>query len=209
MVALSSRSEAEVIGYDRAHVYQLVLDRWGSFDHGHLAFGEATEARGKTASQQGQALNTLFITETMRVAEVTHGYGPNSWVRFSPMRFQMPNEDLPPTTMSSVQQVRLGHSGPQTPARWPAHLSSSWRVEQHATIPRTVCKVLVSSGDDAETQNVDEGEYGWLVSTDRQSSVYSLHCTGVTHSLIVTALGDDEYFNIRHIELGFFWAGVK
>lgn len=207
---VSSRSNTANLAYDRAHTYQLGLDRWGSFDHNHMAFGSELGARQKQAEQAMRSDAYAYMTHTFRIHLVDHMAGdPNSWVRLSPLRLQLPNEDLPPSTVSSVQEIRLGHSGPGYETAWPAHLVSSWRREQEATDRATRCKIIINSGDDAETKTVDEGEYAWLVSADRQSSLYACHTTGIAHSLVITALDAGEYFNIRHVELGFFWAGVK
>lgn len=207
---VSSKSDPGLPHYDRAHVYQLVLDRWGSFDYQHIALGASTGAARERAQQEVQRLGYVYMSPTGRLRLVDHQGPVNSFVRFSPMRLQMPQEEaLPPSTVSSVQEIRIGMSGPGTPFRPTSALLSSWRREREENDRATVCKVLISSGDDAETRNVDEGEYAWLVSRDRQSAIYSCHSTGIAHSVLVTALAEDEFFHIRHLELGFFWAGVK
>lgn len=207
---VSSRTEPALPFYDRAHCYQLDLDRWGSFDHEHLAFGWSTRQGQHRAGQEWRPGFYGYFTPARRLISVNHKSGnPASFVRFSPVRLQLPQEDVPPSTVISVQSIRVGCAGPGGALTTPAHLSSSWRQEQETTQRISSFDVFISAGDDAETQNVDEGEYAQLVSRDRQSALYSCHATGIAHSLVISALRADQHFDLRHIEIGFFWAGIK
>lgn len=209
---LSSRSDFGLPYYDRAHVFQFLLEKWGSFDRGHLTFGDAgpAEGAGDRALQQLADFGYSYLDQAARLIVVDHTTGnPDSFVRFSPVRLQLPQEDLPPATMISVQQVRLGLGPGPTIPRVPFALQSSWEREAYITARTTNCRVLLSGGWDDRTQNDDEGEYAQLVDRSALSAIYACHVTGITHTLVLTALDEDQHFHIRHVELGFFWAGVK
>lgn len=207
---VSSRTSPFLPYYDRAHCYQVNMDRWGCFDHDHLGFGWSMRQGQHVEGQEWRPGFYGYFTPLRRLVSVDHKTGnPSSFIRFNPVRLQLPNEDLPPTTVISVEMLRIGMSRPGGTPQYPAGLASSWRQQEEEILPASNFDVFVRGGDDAETQNADEGEYAFIVSRDRQSATYSCHVTGVTHSVVISALSADKYFDLRHIEIGFFWAGIK
>lgn len=194
------------LGYSSAHVLQLDYDRWGSFDWPHKSVGPTKRGNRMRLNLPGAG----FIGADGVVNDMENGPGAHAWVKFSPIRFQAPQEPaLPATTLTSVQEVRLGTSLPRgkEPDALPFGLVSNWDREAFRGPPRTKCNVLVSGGWDENTANLDEGEYATLVLANAATAVYAVDVTGLTHSVFVICEADDHYFNISHVEATFFLAG--
>lgn len=207
---VSSTCEAGEVGYDRAHVYQFELDRWGSFNHRHLHVGyqHANDERDRGfygfADMQG------------RYCEVDHQ--PRnfiSWVKFTPVRLADPGaQGIGAEMVSSVQGIRLGVSKPfwrqreYNPREHKAGLYSSWYTDKqdHEHVSNFAC--IISSGFDSTTYVVDEQEHAQLTNRTDESMLFSCHSTGLAHNLIVSAENENCYYDISHIEISYFFAGV-
>jgi hypothetical protein len=202
---VSSRESPADLHYARAHVYQRTVDRWGSFDYAHLHVGYGRRA-GKYTTE---SMNYGFISDTLRMCVVDHRPTIGNWLRFSPMRLQMAQEDVPATTICSVQEVRLGHSRPHWPAD-PTHgLQSHWLSQKRAEQFPTRSAVYLSGGWDSETQNLDEGRALTITKPGQNTSVYVGHVTGITHSLALRTEHSGEHYEITSVEMSFFFSGRK
>ena len=196
-------------GYARAHVYQLPLERWGSFNQPHLSIGTG-RLNGEIAAQITGPRHFAVIGEDFKLKR----FDPmlptaRSWVKFTPMRFQIPQEDTQVETFSSVQGVRVGLSGHAAPYKPTTALRSSWTDDKLAEHRPSIFDLLISSGLDAETSAIDEESYCQMVTRTSDIAMYSCHSTGLNHVITAAALEQHEHFDIRQIEMSFFWAGVK
>ena len=205
---VSSRTGLD-FGYSRAHVYQTAMERWGSFNFPHLFIG--------FGRNDGEIPNQLVYRRHFGTINETGGvviHDPmkahvRAWVKFTPMRLQIPQEDVLVETMTSVQGIRLGIGSPDAATVPNASLRSSWVVDQIDEERHTHFHLMVSSGTDATTEWPDEQTYAQQISRTRDIATYSCHSTGVNHVLTATALEPDQHFDIRHIEMSYFFAGVK
>jgi hypothetical protein len=202
---VSSKSDDTLPWYDRAHVYQFAQDRWGSFNHAHLHAGFG---RPNAIIEQNHPFYG-FINPAGQMCRVDHRPRVGSWVRFSPMRLQLPNEPIPASTVSSVQEVRLGTSRPPWTPAPNFGLSSSWLTDKRAAQHATKCEILLSGGWDSETQNVDEAATLMITSRGQNTLIAVGHVTGITHSLTLNTELPDEYFDVSTVEFSFFFAGQK
>ena len=202
---VSSRLAAEDVWYAHAHVLQRALDRWGSFnyDHVHVGYGR------REAKTTIDSMNYGFINAASRVCHVDHRPTVGNWLRFSPMRLQMAQEDVPATTICSVQEVRLGNSRPQWSATPTLGLTSHWLDTKRAEQNPTRCAVYLSGGWDSETQNQDEGRALTPTLPAQNTNVYVGHVTGITHSLVLRTEKPGEHYEITSVEISFFFSGRK
>ena len=205
---VSSRGQDEqVLGYSRAHVFQPEIEKWGCFDYPHLTVGRAR--RSTIQPDLG------FMDAAGRFKDVDHslhGIG-NSWVKFSPVRLQIPNDQsLPPGTMTATQDFKIGVGMPNWSPEPGLQLASAWanlEVKQFTPLPATHAQFFVYSGFDAETPNNDMQQ--WLHEVSRHHSVlYAVATsTGVLHTMGALADAVGEFFHITSIEIGYTYAGVK
>ena len=203
---VSSRSEAFSPYYDRAHFLQLDVERWGSFDFPHTFPG----FRRHHDSVLLEDTHWAFLDEQLAVQFVDNRPHTNAWVRFSPQRLQAPNEpELPASTVTSVQEIRIGCSQPVWQQSPTAGLRSSWLSEKKSHTPPSHFDLLIASGWDGETQNVDELEYATLLDRSEHTALFKAHSTGITHTLMATTDRPERYFHLDHIEMTFFLAGVR
>jgi len=203
-IFISSRGASG--NYQAAHVYQMDYERWGSFDHPHKVIGPGARGALGGVNYHGAA----FIDPAGALVDIVTGAVVDSWVKFSPLRLQLPQEPtLPATTLISVQEIRLGtERGPgHRLANLPFGLISHWQIERFRGRPATKCDVLLSGGWDDNTQNLDEGEYATLLKSNMETAIYVCDVTGLTHSLYVTCTEPDHHFSISHVEASFFFAG--
>lgn len=202
---VSSRREGATYNhYDRAHVHQFDLDRWGSFNHDHIHFGFGRHEEAAKNPHYG------FIDSALRYCIVDHTPREyTSWVKCTPHRFVAPNEDVSPNMLSSVQSLRVGVSKPAWEQTYKADLASSWFEDKqiHENIGRF--DVIVAAGNDSNVAAGDESEYAYMVHRDDQIASYSCHTTGSDHTIFFIARGFEYHFDISHIEVGFFYSGVK
>jgi len=209
-IFMSVRAPAGVGGpagrYDKAHVFQLDYEKWGSFDKPHRFVGPGFY--GALGANNTQLAG--FIDDNGALCDITHGPGQDSWVKFSPFRLQLPQEpSLPATTLISVQELRFGAEmalGREV-AQHPFGLVSGWEQERFRAVEPTKCDVLISGGWDANTQNSDQGEYAMLTYANAETAVYVCDVTGLTHSVYVECSAPDHHFTISHVEASFFFAG--
>lgn len=206
---ISSKITPGNVVYNRAHVYQFEIDRWGSFNHEHQHVGFGHGEKDCVAHFYG------FLDGTGRYCKVDHV--PRdflSWVKFTPTRLEVPQEQgLGIEAQTSVQELRLGFSKPEwhgdTSVLQKATLTSSWAATKTDHEHVTKCDVLVASGDDANTVVVDENEYAHLLNRTEQIATYTLHTTGTSHTVFVIADEPTYHYDLSHIEVGYFFAGVK
>ena len=195
--------------YSRAHILQLVMDKWSVFVGEHK-----TVTSGRVDSEIGaQRVDMRFFGLLLPSSEYARIDLQNnereSWIKFTPMRLQIPDQPVTAETLSSVQGVRVGHSAPAWQAPVKAGLQSSFAAEEPKEHINSRFKLLVASADGADQPLIDEQEYGHLVHRNSKTSQYSLHCTGVDHSLFITAVDEIESYDIRHVEIDYFFAGIK
>lgn len=205
---LSSRRGDEE-GYTRAHVFQRGLGRWGTFTGEHLAWGWG-RLNDEVALQRNDHRHlgyympsgTYVMLDAQQPAE-------KCWVKFAPFVLSAPDGQLQGQLVSSVQEVRLG-AGPESwQTDWKGQLHSPWAQDEDDEYAPGFFDVLVSASDGAGTRLSDEEEYAQLRQRDRNVATYTVHATGVAHNIIVTALRPDQHFDLRHIEVGYFFAGYK
>lgn len=195
--------------YTRAHVYQIELDKWGSYDFEHLFIGYGRRD-AERAQQQAYERHFGIIDENAEWVRHDPNNGTAaSWVKFTPMRLQIPNEDMLVHTMTSVQGLRVGVGPPNFTANPSGRLRSSWVVDAVDVQKPSVFDMFVASGLDANTEWPDEGNYARETDRTHEVIAYACHSTGVVHSLIAIALNTNQHFDIRHIEMSYFFAGVK
>lgn len=195
--------------YERAHVFQLVLDRWACFNEAHVTIGSGRDDNEVFV----QVVNQRFfgiITAAGSYSRIDlRSASGRSWIKFSPMRLQIPDENVTAETITSVQGVRVGHSHPVWDVAKVAGLQSSFAAAEDTEHAPSKFKLLISSADGYDETLGDEQAYGALVNKSKKVSQYALHTTGVAHTLIITALDQSETFDIQHIEIDYFWAGIK
>ena len=192
--------------YTRAHVWQIELDKWGAYNYPHSGLADWHEDVEITLQKR-----EFGHVAALRTAGLVHHdhQSPrgSSWIKLSPVRLQVPQE-LPARTVTSVQEVRLGTKEPPWVAAGFAGLQSPWRMKRTDEVHPTQARVLLHGGDGAVEVTGDEIEY--LTPFRRTSTVshYTCHVTGVALTLYVIALANDEHFDIRHVEMTYFYAGV-
>ena len=202
---VSSRDDPADLHYARAHVYQTGLDRWGSFDHEHLHVGRAR----RSGINNIEFMHYGYINAGSRFVYVDHSPPNRSWIRFSPMRLQLPQEEIPATTICSIEQVRLGRSRPPWNEDPTFGLQSNWLTRRRAVQHPTRCAVYLSGGWDSETQNVDEGRALLETVPGQNTGVYVGHVTGITHSLVLKVENTGDYYDVSSVEMSYFFAGQK
>lgn len=203
-IFVSSRGSSG--NYQAAHVYQMDYERWGSFDHPHKVIGPGARGALGGVNYHGAA----FINPAGVLFDIVTGAVTDSWVKFSPLRLQLPQEPtLPTSTLISVQEIRLGtERGPgHRLAALPFSFVSNWQIERFRGRQPTKCDVLLSGGWDDNTQNLDQGEYATLVHSNMETALYVCDVTGLTHSLYIACTAADHHFSISHVEATFFFAG--
>jgi hypothetical protein len=202
---VSSRGNVFAAFYSRAHVYQFDIDRWGSFNFEHLFVGYDR----KEDSTLLEDVHFAFIDAGSVIQLVDHRPHADAWVRLTPQRLQLPNEiPMPATSITAVQQIRLGTKKPAHQKPQPMKLRSSWLAEKRDHIPESNFYLMISGGFDSESQNADEGEYATLLRRDENTAVYTCHNTGINHTLLVATDEPDHFFQIDHIEITYILAGV-
>lgn len=208
---VSSKTSGLDLHYSRAHVLQLQLDRWGSMNNGHLGVGVGKQDRAATGHRLQDTESYGLFLPNGALARADHlPRDFPSWVRFSGVRLQIPQEEsLPAETVTSVQGIRAGTGKPWQGVPTKGNLQSSWFAQTEAAEPETNFDLLIVSSDDEDTPNPDEQEYAQETLRTRSVTTYACHSTGVVHSLIATAFEPGQYFSLRHLELTYFFAGVK
>ena len=198
-VAVSSKSIPDLAAYDRAHVFQTDIERWGSFDEHHTVFGPPANAEHQFT----------FLRSILQLRGVDHRNRAGSWVRVSPMRLQLPQEpSLNEGAITSVQSIRLGTSKRFDALHTPVQqFQSTWGGSKRAAERETNCAVYISGGWDAETQNVDQGVTATLVHFNERTRHYACDTTGMTHTITIATEFPEQYFEVNSIELGFYLAG--
>lgn len=206
-VFVSSRPNDTIVGYSRAHVFQPEVSKWGSFDWRHLTVGQSR--RTDVVADIG------WVDQGGRlhyVDEVTGG-APSSWIRFSPMRLQMPTDpSLPPTTVTATQDWRLGIGHSPWTLRSPLGLLSSWeglKQPTSAPLPATKAKYYAYGGWDTGQANLTEKIELMPVTVGSDSIHLVGTTTGINHSFVVAADTADEAFFITSLEIGYVFAGFK
>ena len=198
-IAVSSKSASDFAAYDRAHVFQTDLERWGSFNEHHTVFGPAVSS----------AHQFTFLRSILQLRGVTHTERAGSWVRFSPMRLQLPQEPtLNEGTITSLQSIRLGTGKRLDEFHRPVNFfQSAWGASKREAETPTNCAVYVSGGWDTETQNVDQNVLATLVHYNERTRHYACDTTGITHTVTVATEFPEQFFEVTSVELGFFLAG--
>ncbi len=197
------------LGYERAHVFQPEVGKWGCFDNKHLMVGRARLS-------QIQA-DLGYFDHLGRLQRVDHASTENleSWVKFSPVRLQVPNDmNITPNLLTATQDFRIGVQQPGWPVAHSLSLASSWAKREPAAgavaMPPTQCRFFVASGFSAEEANGPMKQ--WLHEVSRQASVVYMvgTSTGILHTFGAIAEGaSNEYFCITSVEIGYTLAGVK
>lgn len=205
---VSSRGSDDLAGYSRAHVYQPDMQKWGSFNLAHLHVG-----RGTAAAQMAD-LNFINTAGKVRLVQHKIGAARKSWIKFSPMRLQAPNEpSVPAGAMSTVQGARVGVGSPVWEGASPSlSLASQWadaKRKPELSMPGTLARFFCAGGFDDYEPNVDQQI--WMVEVSRHDNMIYLagSTSGVTHTFGALAETSDEFFHITSLELDFTFTGVK
>lgn len=206
-IFVSSREADDVLGYTRAHVFQPEQAKWGCFDWRHLHVGQSRRATVQPD------MGWLDHGGRLHVVDHTLASATNSWVKFSPVRLQMPtDQSLPPGTVTATQDWRIGTS----PSGWKPKpglgLQSSWRalgIYEFSPLPNTKAKFFAYGGWDTYTANGDQQVQLWPVTIGADVQYLVGTTTGVNHTLAVTADDADEFFYITSVEIGYIFAGLK
>lgn len=209
-VFISSRpQDYALLGYSRAHVFQPDIGKWGSFNWPHTQIGRHRD--GGISSDLG------YLDNAGRLQKVDHALssGIESWIKFSPVRLQVPNDPNGVAELiTATQTFRFGTSKPGWPTAPALTLESSWKPQVADSAkraePPTHCRFFVSSGFSAEEPNVDMQQ--WLTEVSQHSSVVYLSgtSTGILHTIGAVATSDmSEYFCINSVEVSYTFAGVK
>lgn len=204
-LAVSSRV-GEQMHYGRAHIYQPEKDRWGSFNHGHLLI----LPRARDDEIAGQQRSRRHVATIGPLGALTtydkQASAARSWIKFSPSRLQAPQE-LNHRAVHSVQGVRFGCAETPWFSLGPRGLQSDWRMDLATEVHPSVFKTALLAGDGPTQLIVDEAEYLTPFRRTTNTAHFTCHVTGGALSLYVLALEPDEHFDIRHVEMDFFFAG--
>jgi hypothetical protein len=206
---VSSRESQLTRTYARAHVYQFELEKWGVWQQNHLHVASGRRDNEILAQTTGERHFGYLHSATLYSQIDPRLPQEHSWLRLSGVRLQIPNEDTLVETISALQGVRVGNARPQRETVFKGALESSFNRTSEAHLQPSIYKLLVSSGDDDAQALLDEQVYGQIVHRNHLTTHFAVHATGIIHSIIITALDQNEHFDIRHVEASFFWAGVK
>lgn len=204
---VSSRPNDDIFGYTRAHVFQADLGKWGSFNLAHAAIGYGA------ASRRVSDMSFITISGGLKLVRHKNGTNRRSWIKFSPMRLQMPNDPgLSAAAVTTVQKARVGVGAPSWALSSPMALSSTWadaKKKPDMDLPGTLARFFMSGGfDDTETNG---DQVIWMTPVSAHGSIVYLagSTTGVTHTFGALADGNEEFFHITSLELDFTFTGVK
>jgi len=203
-LAVSSLSDQ--LFYRRSHIYQPEIERWGSFNHDHLLLvGRAADIEVSEQRRTRRHLAAVGLDGRLVVYDAQSS-AARAWVKFSPIRLQAPQE-LSERSLTSIQAVRIGCNEPPWFPSLARGLQSSWRVDRAQEVHASIFKAALLAGDGSTQITGDEAEYLTPFRRANNVNYFTCHVTGLNHSLFILALEPDEHFDIRHVEMDFFYAG--